>query len=185
MKFGNDSVANLKRIACILPALLILSGCGMEGSASSASSRAEVQSACDYIINALNQDQTTIDQQDRDTAELNSRLAKEDPAYADAFTDTPSLHFGILDGDNWDQHALRMIEMYETASKLVIIDSDFSALLKDSALVWAKRLNLRQTPAGPLKGDLSEEQIALDTREGKVNRPRIKQICNIPGQLLP
>ena len=99
--------------------------------------------------------------------------------------DYPSLSYGILYRDNWNQHALRMISMYGQASKMVKEDSSFSATLKDSGFVWAKRLVLHQTAPSTLKGKLGEEQIALDTREGNINRPLIRSTCGIPEQLLP
>ena len=99
--------------------------------------------------------------------------------------DYPSLSYGILYRDNWNQHALRMISMYGQASKMVKEDSSFSATLKDSGFVWAKRLILHQTSDGPLAGKLLDEQVELDTREGNTKRRIIRETCSIPHLLLP
>jgi hypothetical protein len=163
----------------------LLTSCGSSPSQPSASSTLEIKDACAFLLKSLNDDQAILDGQDEATAESNDRIAKDDPAFAEALMDYPSLSYGILYGDNWNQHALRMISMYGQASKMVTEDSDFSATLKDSGFVWAKRLVLHQTAPSALKGKLGEEQIALDTREGNINRPLIRRTCEIPEQLLP
>lgn len=148
-------------------------------------SQIEIANTCNFLINSLNQDQKILDEQQKSNSDLNARIAKDDPAYAQALIDYPSLSYAILYGDNWDQHALRMVTMYSVASHFVNENSEFSSTLKDSGFVWSKRLVAHQTPAGPKKDQLFEEQISLDTREGNINRPIIKQTCNISAQLLP
>lgn len=160
-------------------------GCTTGSSEPSASSKVEIQNACNFLLNAINEDQAILDQQDQSTADVNARIAKDDPAFAEALMDYPSLGYGILYGDNWSKHALRIISMYGEAAKMVIEDSSFSATLDDSGFVWAKRLVYNQTTPGPQKGKLGEEQIALDTREGNINRPIIRDTCGIPERLLP
>jgi len=145
----------------------------------------EIASTCSFIKSALRYDQDIISGQNQGAAELNKRIAAEDPAYAEALGEYPSLRSGILLGDNWEQHALRMVSMYSKASKMLPEGSEFSEKLKDSSLAWYKRLVLKQTPPGQTKGRLSMEQIELDTREGNVNRPIIRDTCGIQEVMLP
>jgi len=175
----------MKKVIWFLPFILILTSCGSQSVEQSATSTLEIKNACNYLLTALTDDQKILNEQDQSRAESNARIAKDDPAFAEALMDYPSLSYGILYGNNWNEHALRMISMYGKASKLVTEDTSFSNTLKDSGMVWAKRLVLHQTPPSPLKGKLDEEQIQLDTREGNINRPVIKKTCNISGKLLP
>jgi hypothetical protein len=145
----------------------------------------EVASTCSFIKSAIRDDQEIIARQNQGVAELNKRIAAEDPAYAEALGEYPSLRLGITLGDNWEQHALRMVSMYIKASKMLPEGSEFSETLKDSSLIWYKRLVLKQTPPGQTKGSLSMEQIELDTREGNVNRPIVRETCDIPRVMLP
>jgi hypothetical protein len=145
----------------------------------------EVASTCSFIKSALREDQDIISGQNQRAAELNRRIAADDPAYAEALSEYPSLRSGILLGDNWEKHALRMVSMYSKAAKMLPEGSEFGETLKDSSLVWYKRMVLRQTPPGQTKGKLSMEQIELDTREGNVNRPFIRDTCAIPEVMLP
>lgn len=175
----------MKKIVLLLPIALLLASCSSTSTETSATSKIEVGKACDFLLKSLNEDQLILDQQDQDRATSNAQIAKDDPAFAEALMDYPSLSYGILYGDNWNQHALRMISMYGKASRMVTEDAPFSAVLKDSGFVWAKRLVLHQTPPSKLKGQLGDEQIALDIREGNTNRPIIRKTCGISGQLLP
>jgi hypothetical protein len=145
----------------------------------------QIAPTCSFIKSALRNDQDIISGQNQGAAELNKRIAAEDPAYAEALGEYPSLRSGILLGDNWEQHALRMVSMYSKAAKMLPEGSEFSETLKDSSLVWYKRMILRQTPPGQTKGRLGMEQIELDTREGNVNRPMIRDNCGIPKIMLP
>jgi hypothetical protein len=145
----------------------------------------EIASTCSFIKSALREDQRIISEQNQGAAELNKRIAADDPAYAEALGEYPSLRLGILLGDNWEQHALRMVSMYSKASKMLPEGNEFGETLKDSSLVWYKRLVLKQTSPGQTKGRLSMEQIELDTREGNVNRPIIRETCDISSVMLP
>jgi hypothetical protein len=175
----------MNRVILILTASILLSSCSYIESEESASSKVEITNVCNFLINSLNEDQRILDEQNQETIDTNKRIAKDDPAYAEALMEYPSLSYGILYRDNWNQHALRMIAMYGQASRMVTEDPSFSATLKDSGFVWAKRLVVYQTAPSPLKGQLSEEQIELDTREGNINRPLIRDTCGIPQVLLP
>lgn len=167
------------------PSLAIPSSPNYEGTENpSETSVNEIEPACSFLKMSLIADRAILDGQNDDAAELNKRLALDDPAYADALSDYPELRWGITLGDNWEQHALRMESMYQKASKLVTEDLEFSETLKDSAFVWYKRLVLRQTPPGVTKGQRGEEQIALDTREGNTNRPLIKKVCKFTDSAL-
>jgi len=148
-------------------------------------SASEVKSTCNFIKQSLLEDQDIISGQNQDAAELNKRIAAEDPAYADALSEYPSLRSGILLGDNWEKHAMRMVSMYSEAAKMLPEGNEFSDTLEDSSFVWYKRMVLRQTPPGPAKGTLSMEQIKLDTREGGANRAMIRDTCGIPKRMLP
>ena len=163
----------------------LFTGCAFESSEQSTSSKIEIQNACNFLLKAIDEDQAILDQQDQSTADANARIARDDPAFAEALMDYPSLGYGILYGDNWSTHALRMISMYAEAAKMVTEDTSFSATLDDSGFVWAKRLVYNQKNPGPQKAKLGDEQIALDTREGNVNRPIIRDTCGIPERLLP
>ncbi len=145
----------------------------------------EVASTCSFIKSAIRNDQDIIARQNQGAAELNKRIAAEDPAYAEALGEYPSLRLGITLGDNWEQHALRMVSMYSKAAKMLPEGSEFSETLKDSSFVWYKRLVVKQTPPGQTKGRLSMEQIELDTREGGANRAMIRDLCGITKMMLP
>ena len=175
----------MKRIALFLPIVILLTSCGSTSTETSATSQLEIKSACDFVLKSLNDEEVILDDQSQAKAESNSRIAKDDPAYAEALAEYPSLGYAILDGDNWEQRALRMVSMYEKASKMVNEDIAFSDTLKDSGFVWAKRLVVYKTEPGSLKRKLSDEQIDLDTREGNINRPIIREACGISKFLLP
>ena len=145
----------------------------------------EIASTCSFVKSALRSNQEIISGQNQGAAELNKRIAAEDPAYAEALGEYPSLRSGILLGDNWEQHALRMVSMYSKAAKMLLEGSEFGETLKDSSFVWYKRLVLKQTPPGQTKGRLSMEQIELDTREGGANRAMIRELCGITKMMLP
>ena len=145
----------------------------------------EIASTCSFVKSALRSNQEIISGQNQGAAELNKRIAAEDPAYAEALGEYPSLRSGILLGDNWEQHALRMVSMYSKAAKMLPEGSEFGETLKDSSFVWYKRLVLKQTPPGQTKGRLSMEQIELDTREGGANRAMIRELCGITKMMLP
>ena len=134
---------------------------------------------CTFLQQSLVDDDAIIRSQDQETFELNKRLAREDPAYAEALLDYPELRLGILMGDNWEQHALRMVAMYQKASAMVVEDLLFSGVLRDSGVAWAKRLVLKQTPPGPKKGQLGKEQIKWDTLESTTNRSIIRRTCGL------
>jgi hypothetical protein len=145
----------------------------------------EVASTCSFIKSALRSNQEIISGQNQAALELNERIAADDPAYAEALSEYPSLSSGILLGNNWEMHALRMIAMYSKAAQMLPEGSEFGGTLKDSSFVWYKRLILKQTPPGQTKGRLSMEQIELDTREGGANRSMIREICGISKVMLP
>jgi hypothetical protein len=175
----------MKKEFWYLPMIFVLVSCSSQIVEKSATSQLEVKNTCNYLLTALTEDQIILNKQDQSRAESNARIAKDDPAFAEALMDYPSLSYGILYGNNWNEHALRMISMYGKASKMVTEDTLFSDTLNDSGMVWAKRLVLHQTPPSTLKGKLDEEQIPLDTREGNVNRPMIRDTCGIPNTMLP
>lgn len=141
--------------------------------------------ACNFIRQALHNDQDIISGQNQKAAEINKRIAAKDPAYGEVVSEYPELRLGILLGDNWENHALRMISMYSKAAKMLPEGNQFSETLDDSSLVWYKRLILKQTAPGQAKRKLSMEQIKLDTREGGVNRRIIRDTCAIPRLMLP
>lgn len=175
----------INKFAFCIPLAVLLTSCSSVQPEASDSSKLEVKNVCAFLVQSLNEDQAILDSQDQATAKSNAEIAKDDPAFAEALMDYPSLSFGILHGDNWNEHALRMISMYGQASRMVTEDVTLSSTLKDSGFVWAKRLVLHQTAPSALKGKLSEEQIALDTREGNINRTLIRNTCEIPESLLP
>lgn len=164
---------------------ILLSSCGGTEKAENPVKVRSVKDTCSYLNAFLQSDQKTIEDEEIDWKSISKRLAKDDPAYAEALADYPELSYGILLGDNWDRHALRMIDLYHQSAKLAYMDQDLEETLNDSAFVWMKCLRLHQTPPGALKGKLDEEQIALDTREGNINRKFIRATCNISAQLLP
>jgi hypothetical protein len=142
-------------------------------------------STCTFLKESLLNDAKIIDALNKATEESNAQAAKDDPALAEALMDDPSLNIGLMYGDNWDQHARRMIGMYSKASNMVADDYKFSSILKDSELVWTKRLILHTTQNGPGKLDLDMEVVKLDTRENNINRPYLREKCGISEFYLP
>jgi len=174
----------MKRCVFLVPLLILNSSCTSEVNIETTSSKVEITSTCSFLLESLKQDQKIISDQDQLLSKSNTRIAIDDPAFAEALSDYPFLNYSIMKGDNWDQHALRMISMYSKASNMVSENAKFSSTLKDSGFVWSKRLVSYRTPNGPNKLKISMEQISLDTREANVNRPIISKICNFSNTVL-
>ena len=74
----------MDRLVSFLVMTFLLTSCGSSPSQPSATSSLEVKNACAFLLKSLNEDQAILDGQDQATAESNARIAKDDPAFAEA-----------------------------------------------------------------------------------------------------
>lgn len=165
--------------------IAILGSCGEAVNTKNSSTVTLAKDACNFLITALESENQTLQNQDSNWKSRSKHVASEDPAYAEALSEYPQLNQSILLRDNWDRHALRMINLYQHSAKLARTDPELAKVLKDNAYIWKKRLKVYQTAPGNLKAKLVKEQLALDVREGITNRNILRFTCKIPEKLLP